>query len=140
MIYYHQPEDISPLISEDINNMDHSSLQNTIVSLPLNQSSQDQEDSQISKYQALSEFLIAKLNRRYDLRPRSGPSRPLKNPIVSEPQNKSIETQTTTIQPLNQIVETTPFDKTALTTFNVERELERIKIPIHLSEISNNLG
>lgn len=42
MIDDQQPEYIGPLISEDINNLDHSYLQNAIVSLPLNQSSQDQ--------------------------------------------------------------------------------------------------
>jgi len=41
---------------------------------------------------------------------------------------------------LNQIGETSQIDKTILTTFNVERELERVKIPIPLDELSNNLG
>jgi len=129
-------EDTSPLITDDINNLDHSFVQNAM--LPLSQSSQqDQEDSQISKYQAFSKFLIRKLNRR-DLRTRLGPSRPPKNPIVNEPHIKSTESRTTKIQLLNQPNETNSIDKIVLTTFNVEKELERVKIAIPLSEISKN--
>lgn len=58
MIDDQQPDDIGHLISEDINNIDHSSVHNVIVSHSLNQPSQDQEDHQISKYQAFFEFLI----------------------------------------------------------------------------------
>jgi len=80
------------------------------------------------------------LNRRYDLRPRSGPSRPPKSPTLNEPQIKFVETQTTIIQPLNLIVETSQIDKIVLTTFNVERELGRVKIPIPLHDMSKNPG
>lgn len=78
------------------------------------------------------------MNKRYDLRPRSWLGRPPKKPIINEPQIKSTKTQTTTIQPLNQIAKRTLIYNTTLTTFNVERELERVKIPIPLSELSNN--
>lgn len=80
------------------------------------------------------------MNRRYYLRPRSRPGRPPKNPIVNESQSKSTESQTITIQPLNQWNETNSIDETLLTTFNVENELERVKIPIPLSKLSKNLG
>jgi len=50
-----------------------------------------------------------------------------------------IETQTTTIQPLNQSIDTAQIEKTILTTFNVEKELKRVKIPIPLSKLSKNL-
>lgn len=68
-----QPNDNTMTITEDINNMDNFSDQ--IVIIPLTQQNQvqeDQESSQVSKYHALSEFLIAELNKRYDLRPRPG--------------------------------------------------------------------
>lgn len=55
---------------------------------------QEQGDAQISKYQAFSEFLIAELNKRYDLRPRLGPCRPPKSTTTIEPAIKSIRTQT----------------------------------------------
>lgn len=42
MIDDQQPDDIGCLVSEDIDNLDHSSIHNVIVSHPLNQSSQDQ--------------------------------------------------------------------------------------------------
>jgi len=58
MIDYQQPHEIGHLIFEDINNFDSLSVHNAIVSHPSNQSSQDQEDNQISKYQAFFEFLI----------------------------------------------------------------------------------
>ena len=46
-------------ITEDINNMDTSSGQTTIVPLSHNkQVQEDQESSQISKYHAFSEFLV----------------------------------------------------------------------------------
>ena len=140
MIDDQQLDDIGHLISEDINNWDHSFVHNAIISHPLNQSSQDQEDSQISKYNAFSEFLITEWNRRYDLRPRSRPGRPPKSPTINEPQIKSVETQTTNIHPLNQTTETSLIDKIVLTTFNVERELERVRILVPLSELSKNPG
>lgn len=61
-------------ITEDINNMDTSSGQTTIIPLSQHeQVQQDQESSQVSKYHAFSEFLIAELNKRYDIRPRPSP-------------------------------------------------------------------
>ena len=135
MIHDQQLDDIGPLISKDINNFDSTYVHNAIVPHPSNQSSQNQQDNQISKYQAFFEFLIGELNRRYDLRPRAGPSRPPKGPIQNEPQIKSVEIQTTIIQPLNKIGETSQIDKTVLAKFNVERELERVKITIPLDEL-----
>ena len=55
-----------------------------------------------------------------------------------EPHTKAIETQTIVIWPLNQSTDTAQNDKNALTTFNVEKELERVKITIPLSELSKN--
>ena len=50
-------------ITEDINNMDTSSIHTTIVPLSQNEQVQeDQESSQVSKYHAFSKFLIAELN------------------------------------------------------------------------------
>lgn len=46
---------------------------------------QEQEDTQLSKDQAFSEFLITELNKRYDLRPRAGPGRPPKATATIEP-------------------------------------------------------
>lgn len=132
MIDDQQPNDIGHLISEYINNFYSTYVHNVIVPHPSNQSSENQEDNQISKYQAFFKFLIGELNRRYNLRPRAGPGRPTKGPIQNEPQIKSVETKTTIFQPLNQTCETSQIDKTVLTTFNVERELERLKIPIPL--------
>lgn len=80
------------------------------------------------------------MNRSYDLRPSSTPGRPPKSPPVNEPQMKFAEAQTTIIQPLNQIVERSQIDKKKLTTFNVERELERVKISILLAKMSKNPG
>ena len=79
-------------ITEDINSMDSSSSQ--IVIIPLseqNQVQEDQEASQVSKYHAFSEFLIAELNKRYDLRPRPGPRRPPKETLIIEPRTKIVE-------------------------------------------------
>lgn len=64
MIDDQQPNDIGPLISEYINNFHSSSIHNAIVSHPSNQSSQNQEDNQISKYQAFFKFLFGELNKR----------------------------------------------------------------------------
>lgn len=50
MIDDQQSNDIGPLISEDINNFDSTSVYNNIVPHPTNQSSQNQEDNQIFKY------------------------------------------------------------------------------------------
>lgn len=85
-----------------------------------------------------SEFLIVEIKRRYDLRPRVGFGRPSKDPITIEPQVKSVKTQTIPIQNLDQSTETPLMDKTHLTTFNVERDIEREKIPIPLSELTKN--
>ena len=41
---------------------------------------------------------------------------------------------------MNQTTETTLIDKIVLTTFNVEKELERVKILIPLYELSKNPG
>lgn len=101
---------------------------------------QNQENSQVSKYRAFSEFLIIELNTRYDLRPRPGPGRPPKNMDVNERPIKTTETKTTTIQPFTQSNEPNLVDKMVLTTFNVERELERVKIPIPLSGLFKNRG
>lgn len=128
-------------ITEDINNMDTSSGQTVII--PLSQQKQvqeDQEPSQVSKYHAFYEFLIAELNKRYDPIPRSGPGRPLKEPPRIEACTKVVKPQTTIIQPLNQSTDTIQIEKIILTAFNVENELERVKIPIPLSELSKNLG
>ena len=134
------PDDNTLSIKKYINNIDNTSVQTATVPIPQNQIPQDdQENSQVSKYQDFSKFLINELNRRYDLRPRAGPRRPPKNPVIIETQIKSVETQTKTIQPLNQPIDTTSIDKIIL-TFNVEKELERVKIPIPLSELSKNPG
>lgn len=75
------------------------------------------------------------MNRRYDIRPRLGPGRPPKSPTKNEPQIKYAKTKTIIIQPLSQIVETSQIDKIILTAFNVERELERVKMPIPLAKL-----
>ena len=109
-------------ITEYINNMDTSSRQTSIIPLSqLKQVQEDQESSQVSKYHAFSEFLIIKLNKRYDLRPRPGLGRPPKEPPTIEPRTKVFETQTTVIRPLNQSTNTAQNEKHALTTFNVEK-------------------
>jgi len=76
-------------------------------------------DAQLSKYQAHSEFLIVELNKRYDLRPRSGPGRPSKSTTIIETAIKSIKTQTPTTQTTKSSTQTFSFDKTILTTFNI---------------------
>jgi len=80
------------------------------------------------------------LNKRYDLRPRPGPRRPPKETLVIEPCGKTVQTQTTFIQPREQSINTPQNNKNALTTFNVEKKLERVKIPIPLSKLSKNPG
>jgi len=141
MIRRLQLDENTMTITEDINNMDTSSNQTVIIPLSQqNQVQEDQESSQVSKYHAFSKFLIAELNKRYDLRPRPGPGRPPKEAPIIETRTKAAETQTTVIRPLNQSTDTTQNDKNALTTFNVEKELERVKIPIPLLELSKNLG
>lgn len=86
-----QPQDTGRLITEDINNIDSSTLQMEIVPSSSPQSfEQEQGDAQLSKYLAFFEFLIAELNKRYDLRPRSGPSRTSKYTTIIEPTIKSI--------------------------------------------------
>ena len=70
----HNTQDTSPLITEDINNIDSSAVQMAIVPSSSPQSFEKEPgDAQISKYLAFSEFLIVELNKRYDLRPRSVP-------------------------------------------------------------------
>lgn len=80
------------------------------------------------------------MNKRYDLRPRPSPGRPPKEPPTIEPHTKAIETQTTSIRPLNRSTDIAQIEKTALTAFNVEKELERVKVPIPLSKLSKNPG
>ena len=128
-------DDNEPFISKEINQLDDLSSPNAIISLPSNQSSLDHDNSQISKFQAFSEFLIVYLNRTYDLRPREGSGRPPKIRIINEPHIKTPETLTAILQPLNQIVETSQIGKIILTTFNFEKALERVKIPIPLAEL-----
>lgn len=70
------------------------------------------------------------MNKGYDLRPRVGPRRPLKETPIIKPHTKVAKTQTTITHPLNQSTDTTQNGKNDLITFNVEKELERIKIPI----------
>lgn len=90
-----QPQDVGPLITEDINNIDSSKVQMEIVPTYSSQSfEQKQGDTQLSKYQAFSEFLIVGLNKIYYLRPRSGPGRPPKSTTIIEAAIKSIQTQT----------------------------------------------
>ena len=94
-----KPQDTSPLITEDINNIDSSIVQMEIVPSSSPQSfEQEQGDAQLSKYLAFFEFLIAELNKRYDLRPISSPSRPSKSTTIIELAIKSIQTQTRTPQ------------------------------------------
>jgi len=127
------------IITENINNMDTFSGQTTIIFLSQHeQVQQDQESSQVSKYHVFYEFLIVELNKRYDLRPRPGPRRPPKETPTIKPHTKVIETQTITIQTLNQQTHTTQIEKIVLTIFNLEKELERVKIPVPLSQLSKN--
>lgn len=115
-----QPDEYTMTIIEDINNMDTSSNQAVIIPLSQqNQVQEDQESSQVSKYHAFSEFLIAELNKRYDLRPRPNLGRPPKETPIIEPCTKAPETQKTIIWPLNQSTDTVQNDKNVLTTFNV---------------------
>ena len=78
------------------------------------------------------------MKTRYDLRPRPGPGIPPKETPTIEHRTKSVETQTTIIRPLNQSTNIAPIENTVLTAFNVEKELERVKIPIPLSKLSKN--
>ena len=126
-------------ITEDINSMDSSSNQTTIIPLSQqNQVQEDQEASQVSKYHAFSEFLMVELNKRYDLRPRPGLRRPPKETPIIEPRIKTAKAQTTLIHSLDQSIDTTQAGKKNLIAFNVKKELERVKIPISLSELSKN--
>jgi len=63
-----------------------------------------------------------------------------KNVTINEPPVKTIETKTTAIQPLTQANEHNIVEKIALIVFNVEKELERVKILVPLSEIYKNPG
>jgi len=93
-----QPDDNTMTIIEDINKMDTSSGQTTIIPLSQHEKVQEnQEALQVSKYHAFIEFLIVELNKIYDLRPRPGPGRPPKEPPKIEPHTKVVETRTTTI-------------------------------------------
>ena len=53
---------------------------------------------------------------------------------------QTVEAQTTLIRPLDQSIDSFQTGKNILTTFSVEKELERVKIPIPLSELSKNPG
>ena len=54
-----QPDDNTLYITKDINNIEHTSLQISIVPFPESQVPQDDQDTfQVSKYQALSQFFI----------------------------------------------------------------------------------
>jgi len=98
MINDKEPEESRRLVTNEINYFDDQSQQNAIIPVSNDQALiQNKETSQVYKYQAFSEFLIAKLNRRYDLRPRPDPSRPTKNVTINEPPIKTIETKTTII-------------------------------------------
>lgn len=77
-------------------------------------------------------------NRRYGLRPRRGPSRPVKKVTFDEPQDKVVENPP--VQPQNELQEKYSTKKSISNVLNFERELERVKIPIPLSELSSNLG
>lgn len=141
MIDDQQPKDTCPLITEDINNIDSSTAQMEIVPSSSPQSfEQEQGDAQLSKYQVFFEFLIVELNKRYDLRPRSSPWRPSKCATIIELAIKSVQTQTPTPQTTKSSTTTFSSDKTILTTFNIEKELERVKIPIPLAELSKIPG
>ena len=53
---------------------------------------------------------------------------------------KTIQTQSPTPQTTESPIETSSPDKTILRSFNIEKELERVKIPIPLVELSKNPG
>ena len=138
MIDDQEPE-VVLVISKDINYFDDQSSENAIV--PINQNQplvQNKESSQVDKYQAFSELLIVELNRRYDLRPRKGHGRPVKKVNVDDPPDKVVETPS--VQPQNQSQENSTIEKYVPIVFNVERELERVKNPIPLFELSRNPG
>ena len=104
MVDDQDPKETIPINTNDINYFEYPSSQNDIIPISQDQPLiQNQENSQISKYQAFYDFIIAELNRRYDLRPRPGPSRPIKLVTFDEPQVKSVETKTQLIQPHNQL-------------------------------------
>lgn len=88
---------------------------------------QEQGDAQISKYQAFSKFLIAKLNKRYDLRPISSLGRPSKSTTIIELAIKSIKTQNPTPQTTESSTETFSSEKTILITFNIERNWKGLR-------------
>jgi len=136
-----QSQDSGPLIIEDINNIDSLAIQMAIVPSSSSQYFElEVGDTQISIYQEFSEFLIIELNKIYSLRPRSSPGRPPKSTTIIEPAMKTIQTQIPSPQTIESSIETLPFDKTILTTFNIEKELERVKIPIPLAKLSKKLG
>ena len=109
-------EEVVLVVTNDINYFEDPSSQNVIV--PINQDqhlAQNQESSQVSKYQAFSEFLIVELNRRYVLRPRQGPGRPIKKVTFDEPQVKA--TEIPPVQPPNQLQEQLTTEKTCSNCF-----------------------
>jgi len=57
-------------------------------------------------------------------------------PPTIKSHTKDVETQTTIILPLNPSIDTTQIENFVLTAFNVEKELERVKILIPLLELS----
>lgn len=131
--------EVVQFVTNEVNDFEDPSSQNSIVPISQDQPlSQNKESSQVSKYQVVYEFLIAELNRRYGLRPKQGPGRNVKNVTFGEPQEKA--TETPSIQPQNQLQDQSSIEKYVTTIFNVERELERVKIPIPLFELLRNLG
>ena len=77
------------------------------------------------------------------MRPRPRPGRPFKKVTFDEPQVKSFETQTSSFESHNQLQEQLSIEKYVPIVFNVEKELERVNIPIPLSiflriEVINN--
>lgn len=141
MIDDQQPQDTGHLITEDINNIDSSIVQIEIVPSSSPQSIEHKQgDAQLSKYQAFPKFLIAELNTRYDLRPISCLGTPSKSTAIIKPTIKSIQTQTPTPQTTDSSTETFSSNETIFTTFNIENEVERVKIPIPLVELSKNPG
>jgi len=106
MINDQDPKEIVPSNTHDIIYFKDPSSHNYIVPITQDLSLiQNQDNSKISKYQGFSEFSILELNRRYDHRPRLGPSRLVKKVMFDEPQVKSTETQTPLIQPQNHLKE-----------------------------------
>ena len=88
-------------INEDINSMDSSSNQTTIIPLSQqNQGEEDQESSQVSTYHAFFEFLIVELNKIYERRLRPGIGRPPMETLVIETHTKAAQTGRTFIRPL----------------------------------------